>query len=88
MQDIAELLWPKELGYGIPQGSKAAVYATRIYLYWQQPQGIILNLDYRNVCVFSTDHLKLGVIENYTKHLTQLLDYLKVARNLTAPSSW
>lgn len=33
MQDMAELLGPKQLGYGIPRGAEAAVHATQIYLY-------------------------------------------------------
>ena len=48
MQAMAELLRPKQLGYGIPRGAEAAVHATRIYLHNLQPQHLILKLDFRN----------------------------------------
>ena len=48
MQAMAELLRPKQLGYGIPRGAEAAVHAARIYLHNLQPQHLILKLDFRN----------------------------------------
>ena len=48
MQDMAELLRPKQLGFGISQGAEAAVHATRIFLHNLQPQQLILKLDFRN----------------------------------------
>ena len=48
MQDMAELLRPKQLGFGISRGAEAAVHATRIFLHNLQPQQLILKLDFRN----------------------------------------
>ena len=48
MQDMAELLRPKQLGFGISRGAEAAVHASRIFLHNLQPQQLILKLDFRN----------------------------------------
>ena len=48
MQAMAELLGPKQLGYGISRGAEAAVHATQVYLHNLQPQHFILKLDFRN----------------------------------------
>ena len=49
MQAMAELLGPKQLGYGIPREVEAAVHATCIYLHNLQPQHLIL-MTYRDLC--------------------------------------
>ena len=48
VQAMAELLGPRQLGYGISHGAEAAVHATQIYLHNLQPQHLILKLDFRN----------------------------------------
>ena len=46
--DIASLLAPKQLGYGIRNGAEAAVHATRQYIDHLQPNHAVLKLDFKN----------------------------------------
>ena len=47
-EDMASLLAPKQLGYGIKGGVEAAVHATRLYIDNLQPNHAILKLDFKN----------------------------------------
>ena len=46
MEDMTDLLAPKQLGYGVKGGAEAAVHATRLYLNNLQPDHAIIKLDF------------------------------------------
>ena len=54
MEEMGELLAPRQLGYGVGGGSEAAVHAARIYLRDLGPGKAVLKLDFRNA--FNTIH--------------------------------
>ena len=54
LEDMATLLAPRQLGYGIRGGAEAAVHATRRYLSEFQSDQAIVKLDFKNT--FNTVH--------------------------------
>ena len=54
MEEMGELLAPRQLGYGVGGGSEAAVHAARIYLRYLGPGKAVVKLDFRNA--FNTIH--------------------------------
>eukprot|EP00731_Ephydatia_muelleri_P031243 Em0022g757a len=48
MVEMATLLSPRQLGYGVSQGAEAAVYAARFYLRKIGSSKVLLKLDFRN----------------------------------------
>ena len=54
MEEMGELLAPRQLGYCVGGGSEAAVHAARIYLCDLGPGKAVLKLDFRNA--FNTIH--------------------------------
>ena len=48
MEDMATLLGPRQLGYGIPRGAKSAIHAARHYLHNLKPNHCFLKLDFKN----------------------------------------
>ena len=54
MEEMGELLAPRQLGFGVRGGSEAAVHAARVYLRDLGPGKAVLKLDFRNA--FNTIH--------------------------------
>ena len=48
VDNMAELLSPRQLGYGVRNGVKAAVHATKRYLIDLSSRHALLKLDYKN----------------------------------------
>ena len=48
LKELADLLSPRHLGCGVPQGLEAAVHATRKYLKDLQSDQVILKIDLKN----------------------------------------
>ena len=48
MEEMGELLAPRQLGYGVRGGAEAAVHAARLYLYDLDPTKVVLKLDFKN----------------------------------------
>ena len=48
MEEMGELLLPRQLGYGVRGGAEAAVHAARLYLQDLDPDKAILKLDFKN----------------------------------------
>ena len=48
MVEMATLLSPRQLGYGVSQGAEAAIYAARFYLRNIGSSKVLLKLDFRN----------------------------------------
>jgi len=48
VEDMAKLLAPRQLGYGVLGGAEAAVHAARQYITNIQPQDAVVKLDFRN----------------------------------------
>lgn len=49
-QAMASLLAPHQLGFGIPLGGRAAVYASHQYLQEMQEGHLLLKVDFHNAC--------------------------------------
>ena len=48
MEEMGELLAPRQLGYGVRGGAEAAVHAARLYLLDLDPTKAVLKLDFKN----------------------------------------
>ena len=48
MEEMGELLAPRQLGYGVRRGAEAAVHAARLYLRDIEPSKAVLKLDFKN----------------------------------------
>lgn len=48
VEDMADLLSPRQLGYGVRNGAEAAVHATRLFLQDLEEEEAILKLDFSN----------------------------------------
>ena len=48
LEDMAALLAPHQLGYGVKGGAEAAVHSTRLFLHNLKPQQLLLKLDFKN----------------------------------------
>ena len=48
MEEMGELLAPRQLGYGVRRGAEAAVHAARLYLRDIEPRKAVLKLDFKN----------------------------------------
>ena len=48
LEDMAALLAPHQLGYGVKGGAEAAVHSARLFLHNLKPQQVLLKLDFKN----------------------------------------
>ena len=48
MEEMGELLAPRQLDYGVKGGAEAAVHAARLYLRDLDPAKAIVKLDFKN----------------------------------------
>ena len=48
LEDMAALLAPRQLGFGVKGGVEAAVHSARLYLRNLEPQQVLLKLDFKN----------------------------------------
>ena len=48
LEDMAALLAPRQLGFGVKGGVEAAVHCARLYLRNLKPQQVLLKLDFKN----------------------------------------
>ena len=63
MQDMASVLAPKQLGFGVRGGAEAAVHATRQYIRYLQSDHTVLKLDFKNAFNSVRRHKLLRVIQ-------------------------
>ena len=82
MEEMGELLAPRQLGYGVGGGSEAAVHAARIYLHDLGPDKAVLKLDFRNA--FNTIH-RDKMLSAVMEHAPSLHPFLHSA--YSSPSS-
>ena len=48
LEEMASLLAPRQLGYGVKGGVEAAVHSARLYIHNLKPQQALLKLDFKN----------------------------------------
>ena len=48
MEDVTDLLAPRQLGYGVSGGAEAAVHAAKVYITNLRPEDVLVKLDFRN----------------------------------------
>jgi len=73
MEEMGELLAPRQLGYGVRGGAESAVHAARLYLQDLDPSKAILKLDFKNA--FNSIH-RDKVLAAVLEHAHSLYPFL------------
>ena len=85
LNDLPNLLAPRQLGFGIPRGVEAAVHAARIYLRSLQSDQVIVKVDFENAFNSVRRDKVLLAVEEF---IPALLPFVHSAYCVTSSLMW
>ena len=85
LESIPQLLFPYQLGFGVPGGAEAAIHAARIYLNHLPLQKALLKIDFKNA--FNSIR-RDKVLEAVEVHIPELLPFVHSVYSAPSTLMW